>query len=118
MRAWEQENELKHKAAKRAWNKANKELKRAHRHNRRARIKAAEGKHNGTEVVALFKAQRGKCAYCSKLLNGGYHIDHIMPLALGGSNWIKNIQLTCDTCNLRKNAKHPIDFARQMGRLL
>jgi 5-methylcytosine-specific restriction endonuclease McrA len=41
-----------------------------------------------------------------------------MPLARGGSNWISNIALACPTCNKRKGAKHPIDWAQQNGRLL
>lgn len=32
------------------------------------------------------------------------HIDHIFPLALGGSNDLVNLQLLCETCNLKKSA--------------
>jgi 5-methylcytosine-specific restriction endonuclease McrA len=41
-----------------------------------------------------------------------------MPLFLGGSNWISNIQLLCPTCNLKKYKKHPVDWARENGLLL
>lgn len=48
----------------------------------------------------------------------GYHVDHIQPLALGGSNDKTNLQLLCPTCNTKKSAKHPIDFMQSRGLLL
>ena len=76
------------------------------------------GEYTAEEIDALFKKQRGKCANCNSSILKSYHADHIMPLALGGENYIKNIQLLCPPCNLRKWAKHPIDWARENGRLL
>lgn len=69
-------------------------------------------------IIKLTKLQRGKCACCGKPLGKDYHIDHIMPLALGGSNTDDNIQLLRKLCNLQKSAKHPVDFMRSRGFLL
>ena len=40
-----------------------------------------------------------------------YHPDHVMPLALGGSNDAANIVASCPSCNMSKGAKHPIEWA-------
>jgi 5-methylcytosine-specific restriction endonuclease McrA len=85
---------------------------------RRARKRAAEGSHTVDELKALFQRQRGKCAYCGVSIRNGYHIDHVIPLARGGSNWIANIALACAKCNLTKSATDPIEFARRNGKLL
>ena len=35
-----------------------------------------------------------------------YHIDHIIPISKGGSEWdLDNLELSCPTCNLKKGAK-------------
>ena len=91
---------------------------RAHRRNRKARVKAAPGSHTAQDVAELLKAQRGRCGYCRVSLGAGYHVDHIIPIKRGGSNYRHNLQLLCEPCNLSKGAKDPLDFARQVGRLL
>lgn len=88
------------------------------RRNAKAKRKSAEGEHSLGEITDLFERQKGKCANCRKGLKGGYHADHIVPIALGGSNYISNIQLLCPTCNLKKHAKDPVEWANENGRLL
>lgn len=41
----------------------------------------------------------GHCAYCCVDLCGSYHIDHIYPLAAGGTNQFDNLALSCAPCN-------------------
>lgn len=86
--------------------------------NRRAKKRGAVGWHTKAEIEALLSRQKCRCAGCNASLRDGYHVDHIVPLARDGTNWISNIQLLCQTCNLRKGAKDPIVWARQNGRLL
>lgn len=107
---------------KREYLDANPERKAAAGRSRRARKRNAEGRHVVADVIAIFEKQRGLCAYCGeKLLRSGprkYHVDHIVPLALGGSNWPSNLQCLCKTCNLSKGAKDPIEWANQKGMLI
>jgi len=89
---------------------------------RRAKLAAAEGNHTANDVDLIFSRQSGKCASCNKKLNKSgdqkFHVDHIIPLANGGSNWPSNLQCLCPSCNLRKSAKDPFDWAKENGKLL
>lgn len=100
------------------WRAKNPEISRQHRRNRRARVKSAIGKLSRGLEKKLFKLQNGKCACCKLPLGDDYHMDHIMPLAMGGTNTNDNIQLLRARCNLQKNAKHPVDFMQERGYLL
>lgn len=101
-----------------AYRKANPDKVKIFASNRRAKEIACGGKLSSNIEQKLFKLQRGKCACCGKPLGDKYHIDHIMPLALGGTNTDENVQLLRSTCNHQKSAKHPIDFMQQRGFLL
>lgn len=87
---------------------------------RRARKRGAEGSYSRGDIRWLFDKQRGKCAHswCRKTIREKYHIDHVIPLILGGANDKKNIQLLCPPCNWRKHTTHPIVFAQRHGMLL
>jgi 5-methylcytosine-specific restriction endonuclease McrA len=36
-------------------------------------------------------------------------VDHVIPLSVGGTNWLKNLQPLCSSCNSSKHTKH-IDY--------
>lgn len=104
---------------KREWAKRNPMALRLKQHKRRAMKAASGGDLSKGLAERLFKLQRGKCACgCGQPLGNDYHLDHRMPLALGGSNTDNNIQLLTATCNLKKGAKHPVDFMQSRGFLL
>ena len=54
----------------------------------------------------IFARQKGKCNYCNiKLENNLFCIDHVKPLAFGGSHDDENLQALCIICNLEKNKR-------------
>jgi hypothetical protein len=96
----------------------NPERGRIDAHNRRSRKRNNGGKLSNGLAEKLYKLQKGKCACCGKRLGDDYHLDHILPLALGGENIDSNMQLLSSMCNQQKHAKHPIEFMQSRGFLL
>lgn len=115
---WRRENSIHVKRVYALWRARNPGRVLARNATRRARNKGALGVFTAADIANILKKQKRKCAYCRVSLASGYHIDHITPLSLGGSNWPKNLQLTCAPCNLSKGAKNPVDFAQRHGMLL
>lgn len=103
------------KARKDSWRKRNPEKARAYVLNRRSKV-GAGGSLSAGEIKAIVARQRGRCAACGE--KAKLEMDHIMPLALGGGGDAGNFQGLCKPCNIRKHAKHPIDFNRSLGLLL
>jgi 5-methylcytosine-specific restriction endonuclease McrA len=106
----------KARAGVRRYHRENPHVGQAAGANRRAKLKMAGGSFKPREVTEMLLSQNKQCANCSISIEFGYHIDHIMPIALGGSNHITNIQLLCAPCNRRKHAKHPSQWAAENGR--
>jgi len=50
----------------------------------------------------VWRRDRGCCCRCGS--QERLEFDHIIPLAMGGSNTARNIQLLCENCNRRKGA--------------
>lgn len=94
------------------YQRLNAEKVRARNRNRRALKAGAEGTHTIEESHNLLISQGGRCACCDiSLTEDNRELDHIMPLILGGSNYIENLQWLCQFCNGSKNASHPDDWA-------
>jgi 5-methylcytosine-specific restriction endonuclease McrA len=79
----------------------------------------AESKEDEAKRVAwqVWQKTSGHCTYCDVQLNpfdrnarNGYHIDHVVPRAGGGSNDIDNLTPACARCNWGKHARTPEEW--------
>lgn len=115
-RTWRLENADRAKEYARRWRAQNLDRHALKEQRRRARIRGNGGDLSPDIYKRLLVLQKGKCAVCkSDLSKVRPHLDHIMPISLGGLNTDNNVQLLCPPCNLRKHAKHPIDFMQERG---
>lgn len=117
-REWREANGDRALKRVKKWQAKNPEKVRHFKLKNKSKRRGATGSHTLSQIVTLLEGQQFKCAACKKSIKLHRHLDHIMPISRGGSNDIKNLQWLCPPCNLRKNAKHPIDWAQEMGRLL
>jgi hypothetical protein len=90
--------------------KANKAKHAALGHRRRALQRGSGGSFTVADIKRIYKAQMGLCLYCTRALNGVYHIDHKTPVSRGGSNDPKNLCCACPRCNRRKSARTALEF--------
>jgi len=116
--SWREKNKEHYDICQKNWRLAHPDIAALHRRNRKSRKIGAVGAHTVSDIHNLLNLQRNKCAVCNILLEKGYHIDHIVSLANGGSNDKYNLQILCAPCNLSKHAKDPIKFMQSKGNLL
>lgn len=56
----------------------------------------------------VWRRDQGRCVGCGSKEN--LEFDHIIPVARGGSNTVRNLQLLCQQCNRAKSNKTPGDW--------
>lgn len=57
---------------------------------------------------SVFERDRYTCQYCGRQSpDVVLHVDHAMPVALGGDNRIDNLLTACSECNIGKGARDP-----------
>lgn len=115
---WAKANPSKVKAIRANFIVSNPDALRINDQNRRAKKRANGGTLSKGLSTKLFNLQQGKCPCCGLPLGDYYHLDHKMPIALGGPNIDSNMQLLRSICNKQKWATHPIDFMQRKGFLL
>lgn len=65
------------------------------------------------EKTLILKSQGYKCADCKRDISKiTPHYDHRIPLAIGGSDTITNIQALCGTCHSKKTERDALEIAR------
>lgn len=52
----------------------------------------------------VYRRDGYQCAYCGTE-DGPFHVDHMIPLAQGGTNDIDNLTVACRTCNCGKSGR-------------
>ena len=66
------------------------------------------------DIRKLWEKQKGRCAMCGRRLKPyAYHVDHKKPIALGGSNSIRNLQLLCPECHMIKTQEDRKKISRR-----
>lgn len=109
MRAKRKANPEKAKAIKKRWMVKHPNLVKAsqitRKIKRRARERSAEGHFHPIHIKLQLRKQYGLCAYCGIYIVDTYEVDHIVPLAKGGTNWADNLVLACRTCNRKKGTQ-------------
>jgi len=60
----------------------------------------------------IFARSDGRCHYCrtALTLEGRWHVEHMMPRALGGEDAPGNLVAACAPCNLAKNDRTALEF--------
>ena len=99
-KAWRENNRDRKKANDDAWWRNNPEKVKARNAARRARKKEAS-----IYLVTDKDIQRimsKNCFYCG---SASSHLDHVLPLFLGGRHSIGNLVASCQRCNLSKGKK-------------
>lgn len=84
---------------------------------RRCSIEKTEFKLTEIEWNNIIINQKYKCFYCLKKMKKPT-IDHVIPLAKGGSHSKENIVASCLTCNCSKGKKDISEFAKFKGMLI
>jgi len=93
----------------------------AKHHNRRSRRIMARGRLESQEVLRLYNAARWKCVYCGRQCYcvenqpNDMTLDHVRPLASGGTNDIGNIVPACRHCNNHKSGKSLVQWLEEIG---
>lgn len=121
VRSYQARNKERVAQRARAYYLANQEKRREYNRiyqNRRRGVKIrADGTYSAEDIALQYERQKGRCHYCKKKVGNTYHVDHVVPLSRGGTNWPDNLVVTCPHCNLSKNNKLPHEWI-QGGKLL
>lgn len=63
----------------------------------------------------IYNKTRGRCGYCGvKLEPDNFQVDHIFPLARGGTNLEHNLIASCHMCNKYKSTFTVVEFKKRI----
>jgi 5-methylcytosine-specific restriction endonuclease McrA len=97
------------------WHKNNPDKVKAATYANRAKRAAAPGSFTSEEWLAKQAEYGYRCAYC--WAEGELTVDHVIPVTKSGSHAIDNIVPACGSCNNRKKARTPEQWAKALRSL-
>lgn len=98
---WRKNNHSQHLENTRKWS-SNNQLRRRENELKRRAIKNKNGVYK-ISIKELRKLRNQNCLYCEQIAE--ITIDHIIPIARGGSHSIGNLAPACQSCNSSKGSK-------------
>lgn len=101
---WREKNRDKDRKSKSKWRKRNLDKVAEFQGRRRARELQSFVEPIIPKVV--WERDNGECKICNLPIEGKFHLDHIKPLALGGTHEYANVQLAHPHCNYSKGASY------------
>lgn len=110
-RRWAVGNPERVRQIKRKWYEANKDKVKAYKHRRR--VLARDANADKFTAQDIYERDNWTCQICGLHLdpaikfpsNDSPSIDHIIPISLGGTHTLDNVQAACMGCNRRKGGR-------------
>lgn len=91
-----------------------KEIARSRERKRLYRESASECGYKWSDLYEIRDAAVD-CAYCGRPLDERRHLDHVVPLSMGGKTEPANLVASCASCNLEKAGRDPMKWAAMRG---
>ncbi|WP_312045128.1 HNH endonuclease [Anaerotignum sp.] len=83
--------------------------------NKRKNYSCKRKQFNSETRKVVYAKTKGHCALCGNFIPfDDFTVDHIKPLAKGGSNELENLQPACKVCNQIKQDILPDEFMRKI----
>lgn len=74
--------------------------------NHRRRVRQLGGECEKFSREEIYERDQGICYLCGLFVKeNAWHLDHIIPVALGGGHTRRNVAVSCPSCNRRKGTK-------------
>jgi hypothetical protein len=99
MRAWRARNRERLRLYFAVYRQRQRAATNANGRNYAARKRQASGVHAAGDVLRQLASQGWRCYWCVADVAAKYQVDHLLPLARGGSNGRENIVIACAFCN-------------------
>jgi hypothetical protein len=74
----------------------------------RAANKGRQKRFRDKTRIPIYNRDGGSCVYCGIIVDvDSFYVDHIIPIAKGGSNESHNLATSCNSCNIKKGGRTP-----------